>query len=98
MEVEFATNRLTGASRNLSEATRLFGAPIGRKYIQRLAVLRATEKFSQLYGHRALRLHPLRGNRAGQYALTLTGNYRLIIERINEDKTRVVDVEDYHGD
>ena len=98
MEVEFATNRLAGAGRSLSEATRLFGVPIGRKYIQRLAVLRATEKFSHLYGHRALRLHPLRGSRAGQYALTLTGNYRLVIEWISEDKTRVVDVEDYHGD
>ena len=98
MEIEFATSRLAAASLSLSEATRLFGVPIGRKYIQRLAVLRATDKFTELYGHRALRLHPLKGNRAGQYAMTLTGNYRLIVERIGEDKVRVLDVEDYHGD
>lgn len=98
MEIEFSTTRLSAASRSLSEASRLFGVPIGRKYIQRLAVLRATDKFAQLYGHRSLRLHPLRGNRAGQFAMTLTGNYRLIIERIGEDKVRVLDVEDYHGD
>jgi proteic killer suppression protein len=89
---------LTNASLYLSEATRIFGIPIGRKYIQRLAVLRATEKFSQLYGHRALRLHPLKGDRAGQYAIALAGNYRLIIEKIEEDKVRITDVEDYHGD
>ena len=97
MDIEFATTRLAAASRSLSEASRLFGVPIGRKYIQRLAVLRATDKFAQLFGHRALRLHPLRGNRAGQYAMTLTGNYRLIIETISEDEVRIRDVEDYHG-
>ncbi|MDA0988408.1 MAG: type II toxin-antitoxin system RelE/ParE family toxin [Chloroflexi bacterium] len=98
MEIEFATGRLEAASVNLSEATRLFGVPIGRKYIQRLAVLRATDKFSELYGHRALRLHQLRGDRAEQFAMTLTGNYRLIVERVNEDKLQVLAVEDYHGD
>ncbi|MFH1560217.1 MAG: type II toxin-antitoxin system RelE/ParE family toxin [Chloroflexota bacterium] len=97
MDIEFATNRLAAAGLSLSEATRLFGVPIARKYIQRLAVLRAVDNFPQLYGHRALRLHPLRGNRTGQYAMTLTGNYRLIVERISADEVRILDVEDYHG-
>ncbi len=98
MKVEFSSNRLAEASVSLSQAGRLFGVPIGRKFIQRLAVLRATDKFTQLYGHRALRLHLLKGNRAGQYSMTLTGNYRLIIEKVQEDKVRIVDGEDYHGD
>ena len=98
MDISFATTRLARASRSLSEASRLFGVPIGRKYIQRLAVLRATDRFAQLYGHRALRLHPLKGNRAGQHAMTLSGNYRLLVERISEDEVRVWDVEDYYGD
>ena len=85
------------ASVSISEASRLFGVPIGRKYIQRMAIIRAVEKFSQLYGFQALKLHPLKGNRAGQYSMTLTGNYRLILEKIREDKARIVDVEDYHG-
>jgi toxin HigB-1 len=97
VELEFASNHLSNAGVNFSEANRLFGIPIGRKYIQRLAVLRATEKFSQLSGHKALRLHPLQGNRTGQYTITLTGNYRLIIEKVNEEKVRIVNVEDYHG-
>jgi len=98
VHIEFTTNRLANAGISLAEASRLFGVPIGRKYIQRLAVLRATDKFTQLYGHRALRLHPLKGKRAGQYAMTLTGNYRLIIEKVQDDKVRIMDVEDYHGD
>ena len=98
MHIEFSSNRLADASVSFSEASRLFGVPIGRKYIQRLAVLRATDKFTQLYGHQALRLHPLKGNRAGQYSITLTGNYRLIVEKVKEDTVRIIDVEDYHGD
>ncbi|MFA4835352.1 MAG: type II toxin-antitoxin system RelE/ParE family toxin [Dehalococcoidia bacterium] len=98
MEIEFSSNRLANAGVSFSEAGRLLGVPIGRKYIQRLAVLRATEKFTQLYGYQALRMHPLKGNRAGQYSITLTGNYRLVVEKVKEDKIRIVDVEDYHGD
>jgi len=98
VKLEFASNRLSSASLSLSEANRLFGLPIGRKYIQRLAVLRAVDKFAELYGHRALRLHALKGNRTGQYAMTLTGNYRLIIEKVEEDTVRITNVEDYHGD
>ena len=88
---------MTQASLALSVAGRFFGIPVGRKYIQRLAVLRAVDKFSQLYGLKALRLHPLKGQRTGEYAITLTGNYRLIIQKIDEDKILVIDVEDYHG-
>jgi len=98
VELEFASKRLASASINFSEAGRLFGVPIGRKYIQRLGLLRAADKFSGLFAFQALKLHPLKGVRDGQYAITLTGNYRLIIERIQEDKIRVMDVEDYHGD
>lgn len=98
MQIEFSANRLADASVSLAEASRLSGIPIGRKYIQRLTVLRATDKFTQIYGHRSLRLHPLKGNRAGQYSITLTGNYRLIIEKVQDDKVRIMDVEDYHGD
>ena len=97
MNIEFSTNRLSAASLSLAQATRFFGAPIGRKYIQRLAVIRAAGEFDHLYGLRALRLHPLRGDRAGQHAMTLTGNYRLIIEQTGEDTVRILGVEDYHG-
>ena len=98
MYIEFSSNRLNNAAVSLAEAGRLFGVPIGRKYIQRLAILRATDKFSQLYGFQALRLHPLKGKRTGQFSVTLTGNYRLIIEKVEEDRVRIIDVEDYHGD
>jgi plasmid maintenance system killer protein len=35
---------------------------------------------------------------AGQYSMTLTGNYRLVVEKVKEDRVRIMEVEDYHGD
>jgi plasmid maintenance system killer protein len=98
VDIEFSSNRLSSASTNLSESSRLFGVPIGWKFIQRLAILRAVDKFSQLYGLKALPLHPLKGNRSGQHAITFTGKYRLIIEKKEEDVVRIVNVENYLGD
>lgn len=98
MYIEFATGRLAGAAESISEATRLFGTQAGRKYIQRLAIIRALDKVSDLYGHQSLRFHPLKGDRRGEFALTLTGNYRLVLERLKEDTVRILAVEDYHGD
>lgn len=75
----------------------MFGVSIGRKYIQRLAILRAVESFGELSGLRSLHLHQLTGNRTGQHAITLTANYRLIIQRLGDESIRVISVEDYHG-
>ena len=97
MYMVFSSNRLASAGQNLSEATRMFGVSIGRKYIQRLGVLRAVGTFAELVGLRAFRLHQLTGNRAGQYAINLTGKFRLMIERISEDSVHIVGVEDHHG-
>ena len=98
MDIEFSTNRLATASLSLTSATRLFGTLIGRKYIQRLVVIRAVDEFTQLFGLRARRLHPLTGGLAHRYAMTITGNFRLIVERVIEDTVHILSVEDYHGD
>ena len=98
MDIQFAAGRLEAASRSISEAMRLFGTAVGRKYIQRLAIIRAADRVAELYGHRSLRFHPLRGDRTGQLAMSLTGNYRLMMEPMGEDAVRILGVEDYHGD
>ena len=97
MYIEYSSGKLAEASLSISEATRLFGVAIGRKYIQRVAILKVADKFTQLYGISTLRMHQLKGPRTGEYAITLTGNYRLLIQKIEEDKVRIKDVEDYHG-
>jgi toxin HigB-1 len=41
------------------------------------------------------RLHPLKGNRKGQWAVSVSGNWRLVFEFDGEDVTNV-DLIDYH--
>lgn len=42
-----------------------------------------------------LRLHPLRGDRKGQWAVTLSGNWRVVFRFEGEDAVDV-DLVDYH--
>jgi len=41
------------------------------------------------------RLHPLKGDRKGQWAVSVSGNWRLVFEFDGEDATNV-DLIDYH--
>jgi len=43
-----------------------------------------------------LGFHPLSGNRKGQYAVTVTRNWRITFAWENSDAVHV-DFEDYHG-
>jgi toxin HigB-1 len=61
---------------------------------QLLAVLDAARGLADLAAP-GLKLHPLQGDRAGQWACTVSGNYRLIFRWADKD---VIDVDyaDYH--
>ena len=41
------------------------------------------------------RLHPLRGDRAGQWSVSISGNWRVIFEFEGQDVTNI-DLVDYH--
>ncbi len=57
----------------------------------------AIERLDQLYHFPGFHFHPLRGDRAGQYAITLQGPWRLVFELDrDEDAIVIVAVEDYH--
>ena len=60
------------------QAVREFGDRVGRKYIQRISIIKATNSLEELMKLPGLRCHPLKGDRMGQYAINLTGYYRLI--------------------
>ena len=83
---------------DVSRATRELGNPLGLRYIQRIKVLIAANNLNELVRSRALRLHPLKGNRRGEWAMMLQGRSRLIIEPIDEQAVRVKEVSAHHGD
>lgn len=98
MEVVFGSQELMKCYQESDRATRKWGPDVGRRYIQRVNALYAHKKFSDLYTMRSLRLHPLKGEREGQYAITLLARWRLVIVPVGEDKVRLEEVAQHYGD
>ena len=71
---------------------------MARRYIQRIEQIEAMPNFHSLFSIQSLRLHPLKGDRRGQYALTLVGRYRLIIEQDDASNTVLVSEVSNHYD
>lgn len=78
MKVAFRTRKLEREYRKSVMAIRAYGKQVGRKYIQRINILKQVRNIDELAGLPGLRCHPLKGERQGQFAVKLTGFYRLI--------------------
>ena len=65
-----------------------------RKLRRILAALEAAERPEHM-NYPGSYFHPLKGDRAGRYAVRLTGNYRVTFGW-DEDGAVDVDIEDYH--
>ncbi len=79
MRVRFRTRRLQRQAESESLARRGYGLVVGRRFIQRVDALEEASAFESLFQVRAFDLHRLRGDRAGSYAMRLTGFDRLIL-------------------
>jgi proteic killer suppression protein len=82
------------------EAIRAYGPQVAKRYIQRIEILKSAQCFDDLYAISVLKFHPLEGNRKGEYAIALTGFYRLIITNDGEtfDIARIEEVSKHYGD
>lgn len=109
IEILFLTPDLQRLCEQQKLAVRKLGADSARKLRARLADLSAAATVSGLVpGHP----HPLKGDRAGQFAVSLAGGARLVFEPANEavplvarggsvdwtrvTRVRIVFVGDYH--
>ena len=100
MQVKFRTRQLQRCYESHAEATRRWGATLARRYVQRINALYAAETVEDLYRIPPLRFHGLKGDRQGQYALSLTDRVRLLVSVAGEAK-RIVSVEEvskHYGD
>jgi proteic killer suppression protein len=79
MQVRFASSRLERCYRQLALAQREWGSRVGRAYVQRVNVLHAARDGRDLFALRSLDIHPLKGERKGQYAIRLGERERLIV-------------------
>ncbi len=97
MRIEFANNKLRKCYEQQAVAIRQWGSDVGVRYRQIVDTVESVELFEDLHKYRYLRLHVLRGKRAGQYAITILGPHRLILVPEQDGRTAVIkDVVDYH--
>jgi proteic killer suppression protein len=60
------------------QASRLWGAVVAKRYIQRIDMIQETADLNALCQLPGLNCHPLKGDRKSEYAISLTGFWRLI--------------------
>lgn len=100
MEVSFRTNDLRQCYETAKKARRAWGETVAALYRNRVDALYAAEDNRTLATLASFRFHALKGNRKGQYAISLGRDYRLIVTFQNEQFTvvRVEEVTDHYGD
>ncbi|MGK7896898.1 MAG: type II toxin-antitoxin system RelE/ParE family toxin [Xenococcus sp. (in: cyanobacteria)] len=81
MKITFKDKKLRKLCEVQKEAQKKLGAKCARKLRSRLADLIAAETVSELASGRP---HPLKGKRAGEFALDLDGGKRLVFELAND--------------
>ncbi len=98
--VVFRTNKLEKYFSHSRLAFKEFGSQVGKKYIQRINIIKSTRSLEDLMALPGLRCHELKGNRRGQYAMNLTGFYRLIftIEGETLNIVRIEEVSKHYDD
>ena len=93
MRIEFKTKKLEKCYRESKYAIRQFGNDVARRFIERITIIRNTKTIEELQTLPGLRCHPLKGNRKGQWAVKLTGYYRLIFT-LRGDELDIVRIEE----
>jgi len=78
MDLEFRTRKLRKQYEDHRKAKEAYGKKVARRYIARVNIIKQVRDIEELRRLPALRCHQLTGDRQGQWALTLSGQYRLI--------------------
>ena len=93
MEVTFRTKKLEREYVKSVAAIKAYGVQVAQKYIQRINIIKHSRNINELTRLPGLRCHPLKGNREGQFAINLTGFYRLIFT-LHGDALEIANIEE----
>lgn len=93
MIVAFRTKQLERCYLESKAAVRDLGKDVARRYIERINIIKQARDIAELTKLPALRCHPLKGDREGQYAINLTGFFRLIFS-LEGDSLEIVRIEE----
>ena len=97
MQLHFRTNALRRCFEDERRASRRWGAVVGQQYVDRLWEIQTVPDWDALSVVSEFGFHPLRGDRAGEFAVRLTGAMRLIVLPGDTDRDIIIwNVENYH--
>lgn len=100
MDVEFRTKKLKAEYLDSRKAAKSYGQQVGRKYVLRINLIKKARDLAEIKRLPGLRCHELKGKRKGQYAVDLTGFYRLIFTLKGSilDIVRIEEVSKHYDD
>ena len=100
MEIAFRTRKLEREYQEYARAVKSYGPEVARRYILRINIIKQARDIEELMSLPALRCHALRGNYRGQYAIKLTGFYRLIFTLKGNalELAQIEEVSKHYGD
>ncbi len=78
MQVKFKNNTLKKQYSNSKSALAAYGEQIGKKYIERINIIKSAKSIDDLKALGTLKCHELKGKRKGSWSIKLTGQMRLI--------------------
>ena len=97
--MHFRNRPLRRQYESMGEAVKKYGPDPGRRYVQRVKALHDAEDWDAIRSIRSLRAHVLRDNRAGQWAITLQGRWRLIVEVGDDGRSvTILEVSNHYDD
>jgi proteic killer suppression protein len=100
LEISFRTKQLERCFSDHKAAVRAFGTDVAKRYIQRIQIIKAARSLDELSRLPVLRFHALTGDRSGEYAINLTGFYRLIVTIVGSEVqvVQIKEVSKHYGD
>ena len=100
MEIEFRTKKLEKQYEKSKQAIREYGEAVARRYVQRINAIKYANNFEEVRTLPGFECHPLKGDREGEWSITLIGRMRLIftLQGENLEIVRIKEVSKHYGD
>jgi len=89
----FRTRKLKKQYAKYREAEKAYGKVVARRFIQRVNIIEVARDIEEIKGLPGLSCHELKGDRKGQWAVKLTGFYRLIFT-LEGERLEIVIIEE----
>jgi len=98
--VKFKSNKLKKQYEDSDNAISAYGDDVGKKYISRINIIKSSNSIDDLKTISVIRCHKLKGDRKGEWAINLTGKYRLIftLHGENLEIARIEEVSKHYDD